>query len=247
MKSNSNKKMFYVFISCITLSMVIVGVTFAYFTASASNDNTVYGSSSTVSFSLNVEKITTADMAFGLVPMKNNQSPAAAQNECRDDSGNAGCQMYKITINADSDTTMFLDGYISLDNKEGVETRIAAVYPNDDETMFNTAYTPGDFVNTDDLSNNFLRYNEKEDLGIKTGIRDDVEAVTYSQDTDFNCLIVKNQQIGGNIGTERVFYAMIWVYDNGTAQDYLQGMQLAYRGTVVFVTAQGNEISATFD
>ena len=40
---------------------------------------------------------------------------------------------------------------------------------------------------------------------------------------------------------------MVWVYDNGEAQDYLQGMQLAYQGEVTFITAEGNEISATFD
>ena len=131
MKNTSNKKMFYLFVACITLSLLIVGVTFAYFTASASNNN-VNGSSETVSFRLNVEKITTADMAFGLIPMKNNQAPAAAQNNCYDDRGNAGCQMYKITVNADSDVTMFLDGYISLENKEGVETRMASVYPTED-------------------------------------------------------------------------------------------------------------------
>ena len=40
---------------------------------------------------------------------------------------------------------------------------------------------------------------------------------------------------------------MIWVYDNGEPQDYLQGMQMAYTGKVTFQTAEGNEISATFD
>ena len=186
-------------------------------------------------------------MAFGLIPMRNNQSPGAAQNGCHDDRGNAGCQMYKITINADSDTTMFLDGYIVLDNKEGVETRAAAVYPNEDETEFNTAYTPDDFINANALNSSFLNNNEKNDLGIKNGIRSDNELTTFSHETDWNCLIYKNKQLGGTVGTERKFYLMVWVYDNGQAQDYLQGMQLAYSGTLVFVTAQGNEISATFD
>ena len=247
MERNSSKKMFYVFIACITLSMVIVGVTFAYFTASATDDNTVHGNSATVNFGLRVEKITTADMAFGLIPMKNSESPKAAQNECHADNGNAGCQLYRITITADSDTTMFLDGYISLDNKEGIETRLAAVYPNEDETQYNTAFTPDDFVNSDDLSLSFLATNTQGDLGIKTGLREDPESETYDRTSDADCLIFQNQQFGGTYGTERSFYVMIWVYDNGTAQDYLQGMQLAYRGTVVFVTAQGNEISATFD
>ena len=49
------------------------------------------------------------------------------------------------------------------------------------------------------------------------------------------------------MGRVREFYVMIWVYDNNKSQDYLQGLELAYRGEVVFVTAEGNEISATFD
>ena len=64
---------------------------------------------------------------------------------------------------------------------------------------------------------------------------------------DYDCLVIKNQQIGGEVGKTKEFYVMIWVYDNGEAQDYLQGMQLAYTGKVTFQTAEGNEISATFD
>ena len=78
MNKNTNKKMFYLFIGCMVLSMLIIGGTYAYFTAKATDEETVQGNAATVSFGLEVERVTTVDMAFGLVPMKNNQAPGAA-------------------------------------------------------------------------------------------------------------------------------------------------------------------------
>ena len=90
--------MIYFLVGCLLLVMLVVGATYAYFTAKASDDNTVKGDAATVSFGLSVDKVTTIDMAYGLVPMKNNQAPKAASNKCYDDNNNAGCQLYKITI-----------------------------------------------------------------------------------------------------------------------------------------------------
>ena len=247
MERYNGKKMFYVFIACITLSVVIVGATLAYFTASTVDDTTIHGNSATVSFSLNVEKVTDVDNAFGLVPMHNDQAPEAARMKCDDVFGNAGCQIYRITVNADSDTVMFLDGYIVTTPKEGVETRFASVYTDDEEETFHTEFTIDDFINRDSLSDSFLATNAVDDQGIKSGACERSESGSYNHEDSFNCFIVSNQKIGGEIGRSKTFYVMMWVYDTGTPQNNLQGMQIAYRGVVTFVTAQGNEISATFD
>ena len=232
------KRMTYFLVCCISLVLVVIGATFAYFTANVTDENTVKGDAATVTFSLNVERITTIDMAFGLVPMKNDQSPNAAIQMCRDDLGNAGCQMYKITVTADSDTVMFLDGYVvTTPTDERMETRFARLF-TEDEISYNTGYTVDDMK-----SEEFI-----EEDNIKTGDRNSVDPIPLNHDDDYGCLLVKNEQIGGEeVGRNRVFYMMIWVYDNGESQDYLQGMQQAYKGEVVFVTAEGNQISATFD
>lgn len=230
-------KMLYFLIGCISLSMLIIGGTFAYFTASTTDTNTVYGDAATVSFSLSVQKITTVDMAYGLIPMRNNMAPYAASHKCRDNYGNAGCQLYKITVAADSETVMFLDGYIITNRQEGVETRISEVILSEDGETFSTKYTREDFDKED--------FNESE--YIKTGVRGSTEDLSLNHTDDYNCLFIQNEKIGGDVGKTREFYMMIWVYDNGQEQNYLQGMQLAYTGTVTFQTAQGNEISATFD
>ena len=235
---NIEKKMIYFLVCCISLAVIIIGATYAYFTAKATDEETVKGDAATVSFGLKVDRVTTVDMAFGLIPMKNSQAPNAAQQGCYDDYGNAGCQMYRITIEADSDTVMFLDGYVFITPKdERLETRIANIYTEDEEVNFYTKFTNEDFGSAD-----FVEHEV-----IKTGARGSEADVSPNRTDDYNCLIIKDEKIGGDVGRTKVLYMMIWVYDNGVAQDYLQGMQLAYKGDVTFVTAEGNEISATFD
>ena len=244
--SKDNKKMFYFFVGCIILSLIIIGATFAYFTASVSNNNTVHGGTYSTSFSLSVTRVTTVDMAYGLIPMKNKEAPHAAEQMCRDDYGNAGCQIYKIVISADSVDTMFVDGYLVLKNKEGVETRFSRVYPktvvdeetHENKTIFESRFSKEDF---DDV-------NFDEDEVIKDGqvLSDDSLIENLNRTDNYNCLLAENEMIDGDNSSLEI-YVMVWVFDNGHSQDYLQGMQLAYTGTAVFNTAQGNEIKATFD
>ena len=232
-----DRKLMYFLGCCILFALLVIGATYAYFMAKANDDNTVKGDAATVSFGLSVDKITTVDMAYGMVPMRNNQAPKAASNKCHDDNNNAGCQLYKITVHSDSDTVMFLDGYVFMTPKdERLETRIANVYTDDKENYY-TKFTADDFKRDDFDESSF----------IKTGVRVTDSDTSPKRTEDYNSLIVSNEKIGGDVGRTREFYIMVWVYDNGEAQDYLQGMQLAYQGSVTFITAEGNEISATFD
>lgn len=236
MKGFDNKVLYFL-IGCITLILVVIGATYAYFTANAVDVNTVKGNASTVTFGISVDRVTTIDMAYGLIPMKNKQAPNAAKQKCIDNLGNAGCQIYKITINADSDTVMFLDGYVVVTPRdERLETRFTEVYTDDGDNFY-TSFT----------EDNFLSDTFDETRFIKTGVRVSDPKKQLNHTEDFNCLLIDNEKIGGDIGRQKVFYLMIWVYDNGKAQDYLQGLELAYRGEVTFVTAEGNEISASFD
>ena len=242
-EKDNSKKMFYVFIGCMILSVIIIGATFAYFMANSQDANTVKGGTYTTNFSLSVSRVTTVDMAYGLVPMKNSEAPHAAEQLCYDDYGNAGCQIYKITISTESEDIFFIDGYVTTNTKEGVETRFSRVYPEEvttpeeeTKTIFRTNYTEDDFSDPE--------FNEPE--FIKTGVRVSPEESSPNRDDDYNCLFVQDESIGGTSGSSKEIYVMIWVYDDGTNQDFMQGMELAYTGTVTFITAQGNEIKATF-
>lgn len=235
-----NKKGYYLFVICIVLSIAIIGVTYAYFTASASDEETVKGQSAAINFNLRVEKVTTADMAFGMVPMRNIESIGAANYLCRDQHGNAGCQIYRIIVETDNETTMFLDGYITTvtQDPENIFTRFTEIYTENEEESFKTFYTK------ETLEESILK--DEENKYVKTGACEHDENA-INRDEDYDCLLVENKGIGGTFGKKQIFYAMIWVYDDGKDQNFMQGMEQAYNGRVTFVSSQGNEISASFD
>ena len=123
-KKNINiNNVFYGVIGIATLMVAVMGATFAYFTASANNATTIIGNMATIDFELSVKKVTNADdKKGGLIPMSNNMMEQALTKNgiCIDDNGNAVCQVYKITVNNTSSSSMFVDGYVSLTGGSGV-------------------------------------------------------------------------------------------------------------------------------
>lgn len=124
-KVNFNN-IFYGVIGVLTLMVAIVGATFAYFTATASN-NVITGNMATIDFDLAVAKVTNVDDNIGIIPMSNNMMERAVSNAstkgiCKDDNGNPVCQIYRITVANESTASMFLDGYVTLTGGSGVPT-----------------------------------------------------------------------------------------------------------------------------
>lgn len=120
-QKNNITNIFYGVIGIATLMLAVIGATFAYYTATASN-NIITGNMATIDFDLSVVKVTNADNANGMIPMSNNMMEAALQSSkgtCVDDNGNAVCQVYKITVSNTSSASMFLDGYVTLTGGSG--------------------------------------------------------------------------------------------------------------------------------
>ena len=129
-QKNNGRGIFYGVIGVATLVVAIIGATFAYFTATATNATNITGNMATVSFGLDVRKVTKADETKGgMIPMSNTMVEAAIkgtssttskkdtdsdQQICVDDNGNAVCQIYKIAVSNNGTAGMFLDGYVSL-------------------------------------------------------------------------------------------------------------------------------------
>ena len=125
-QKNNGRGIFYGVIGVATLVVAIIGATFAYFTATATNATNITGNMATVSFGLRVNKVTTADEKLGgMIPMSNSMVEAAVkgngkkdtadtQQICVDDNGNAVCQIYKISVTNNGTAGMFLDGYVAL-------------------------------------------------------------------------------------------------------------------------------------
>lgn len=126
-KVNINN-VFYGVVGVATLMVAVMGATFAYFTATANNATTIKGNMATINFDVSVAKVTDADdQKGGLIPMSNNMMEQAltknvadaSRGICIDDNGNAVCQVYKITVNNTSSSSMFVDGYVTLRDGSG--------------------------------------------------------------------------------------------------------------------------------
>ena len=129
-KKNKNN-ILYAVISVMTLMIAITGATFAYFTATASNNATITGNMAAVTFGLTVTKSTTVDETRGgLIPMTNSMVQKAltanasdnTKGICVDDNNNAVCQIYKITVTNTGTAGMFVDGYVTLTGGSGNPT-----------------------------------------------------------------------------------------------------------------------------
>ena len=127
-KGISINNVFYAVIGVATLMIAIIGATFAYYTATASDASTLKGNMATIKFDLDVKKVTDKDNTKGgLIPMSNNMveqaltrnASAPDKGICVDDNGNAVCQVYKITAVNSSTASMFLDGYVTLTGGSG--------------------------------------------------------------------------------------------------------------------------------
>lgn len=151
-QKNNGRGIFYGVIGVATLVVAIIGATFAYFTATATNTTNITGNMASVSFGLDVHKVTTADEKLGgMIPMSNTMVEAAVKGTnksdkdadtngpqiCVDDNGNAVCQIYKISVTNNGTAGMFLDGYVALtggSNTQGTEAEAAKTVPQDTES-----------------------------------------------------------------------------------------------------------------
>lgn len=155
-KKQNGRGIFYGVIGVATLVVAIIGATFAYFTASQTNNNVITGNMATVNFGLAVTPVVNPGVTNGIIPMSNNMIEKAVANGstkgvCVDDNGNAVCQIYKITVTNSSTATMFVDGYVALAGGSGIPTdtatqtknhttmRWAQVFTTNDGTTYTTA------------------------------------------------------------------------------------------------------------
>ena len=140
-RSNNTSNILYAVIGIATLMVATMGATFAYFTATQSNNSVIKGNMATIGFDLTVTKVTDVDETKGgLIPMSNNMMEKALtanagnngnrQGICVDDNNNAVCQVYKITAINTSTASMFLDGYVTLSGGSGVAADYTATSTN---------------------------------------------------------------------------------------------------------------------
>lgn len=113
---NDGKGLFYGAIGVATLIVAIIGATFAYFTAAASNNNTITGTAAQAGLNLSVSIVSTDANSKPMVPQLTSTLQTAmagtSNKPCVDGNGNAVCQIYSITINNTGTSASVLYGSI---------------------------------------------------------------------------------------------------------------------------------------
>ena len=146
---NNGKGIFYGVIGVATLIVAIIGATFAYFTASATNDTIIQGNAASVGLKLDVQLVSTTANK-GLIPQKESALPSAmkgvdaaagAADACVDANGNTVCQVYKISVQNTGTAESKLNGTLTL--ASGTVTNLKWALVNDFDTNPTTSTPSG--------------------------------------------------------------------------------------------------------
>jgi len=119
MENNNGRGIFYGVIGVATLVVAIIGATFAYFSASAANNNAIKVGTTSINLSLVSEQtnyytdmipVASTNANFKLYPgltkknLEAEPDPILGKGTCTDDRGNAICGIYEFGIKNPSDT-----------------------------------------------------------------------------------------------------------------------------------------------
>lgn len=111
---------FYAVVGVATLVVAIIGATFAYFSASATNDTDVKGSTASgASLAIAVTKVSDEANAKNMIPMLSTDLQkgvtGTSSKSCIDANGNTVCQVYKVTVtNGSADIGINVKGTMNL-------------------------------------------------------------------------------------------------------------------------------------
>lgn len=121
MEENNRKGsgVFYAVVGVATLVVAIIGATFAFFSASVTNDKKVTGTTATgANLSLTIERVSDEATAANMVPMLDTDLQKGVTGEggksCVDKNGNTVCQVYKVNIANGSSITVNVKGTMTL-------------------------------------------------------------------------------------------------------------------------------------
>ena len=235
MEENNRKGtgVFYAVVGVATLVVAIIGATFAFFSASATNDKQITGNTAAAGgIELAVTKIT--DTGSNMIPLnlQDNTNPAnaatgdadqfakALTGKCKDANGNNVCQIYSITVSNKSTTSAVqVRGTLTLDTEAAANMKWQLL-TND------TATTRAGFATT-------------VDKGVAGNVT--VDGNTSKAGTGTTAA---SQTLAAS-GTA-TYYVLVWLEETGKAQETADAAK-TFKGTVTFnaVDAGGNTSGLT--
>lgn len=187
------KGIFFAIVGVMTVVVAIAGATYAYFAATATNNNTIKGDSA---YNANGLKLTIAQSSDGtgkLIPQLDSaillaiagtdNNSDSVNEKCVDGNGSTICKVYTITVTNDTTTTM---------NVRGTLTLTAANMPNLKWSK-GTSETAG-----------FTTYND---------MKDPEDASTSLSTKTFD---LSDEVIAG--GANKIYYIVVWISETNNAQ-----------------------------
>lgn len=228
MEQKNGRGIFLGVIGVATLVVAIIGATFAYFSASATNNTTIQGSTAAAeNLKLVITQMDTGNTA-GLIPMVDSLAGKGvagdtATSNCKDKNGNTVCHVYEIALtNGPSPVTI-------------------------SGTLGFTTYANSNIVY--DLT--FL-----DQTGTKTLTEISTEVGTgttgaFAKSATVSSPATLTNTTAFTANEVKYYYVVVWLHDTETAQeDTDAGKADGYTGTVTFnaVTATGGNtgVTATF-
>lgn len=118
-KNKNNKMMLLVVIFFMAAITAIIGYTYSFFQATVTNTNTISGEVEVIKFALNVEKISPEENKDrNLIPQLDNYVSKAVtgvgNKTCLDANGNVICNVYKITLENEASSAIYINGDLEL-------------------------------------------------------------------------------------------------------------------------------------
>lgn len=102
----------YLIIACFAISIMTIGATYAYLTATtASSDEDIKTNSTSYNISMDITPIYEG---FTIIPMNDNDAPKAIINKCKDKYGRGACFAYNIRVYGYREDLSHISGYMDI-------------------------------------------------------------------------------------------------------------------------------------
>ena len=220
-EKKSGTGFFYGVIGVATLVVAIIGATFAYFTATAEDTNTIQGEAANTGLSLEVTHLSTGAVG-GLIPLNTTDLQKAVTGDtaatgdpktCLDSNNNSICQIYSIKVINEGNSIAAVTGTLDLQ---------AVPYQGVEE--------------------------EEEQQSSFANLKWQVLTDSTTVNTGATSYGIGENPIASNVTLnaegDQTFYVVIWIDNLNEAQNSADYGH--FNGSVAFNSADGSGISATF-
>lgn len=188
-KNNDYKGISLITVGILTIVVAIAGSTFAFFAVSATNSNTIKGSSAYTTTALNLtvsDKTSSTVGTKALIPQLDSaiKNAITANGGCIDGNGNAICKVYEVIIKNNTTTGYYIDAKLSFS---------ASTMPH-------------------------LKYQVVNSSTKLTSLTEISGVFTNGTGTDASSQTTFVNRVSYAASAEKYYYVVVWISETGSAQ-----------------------------